>query len=138
MFADLADNPTGASLPVGSAVLGPAAAAAVLNLVLVWGIGAAMHVAALVMMYAALVGGGAVGRGAVPGLQRATASLRLAALCANSVVDDEASGDAGGSGSAMYADLADNPTDASLPVGSAVLGPAAAAAVLNLVLVWGI
>ncbi|CUG88915.1 GP46-like surface antigen, putative, partial [Bodo saltans] len=85
-------------------------------------------------VYATTVMGGAgsLGRGAVPALQRALASLRLAARCNaamnianNSAVD----------GGLMFSDLADNPLSVLLPVGAVDLSAAGGAAVMNAVLV---
>ncbi|CUG70924.1 GP46-like surface antigen, putative [Bodo saltans] len=74
--------------------------------------------------------GGTLGRGAVPGLQRAVASLRLTAATNLSSDDDD---DA--SGSSLFGDLADNPLGISIPVGAVGLSASAGAALMDIVLV---
>ncbi|CUF20753.1 transmembrane protein, putative [Bodo saltans] len=77
-------------------------------------------------------GAGSSGRGVVPGIQRAVASLRLAARCNAATII--ASSDADG-GSTMFSDLADNALGVSIPVGAVDLSAAGGAAVMNAVLV---
>ena len=88
-------------------------------------------------VYTAVMGGaGTLGRGAVPALQRAVASLRLAARC--SAATNSANGSASGaddSGNTMFDDLADNPLGVSIPVDAMDLSAAGGAAVMNAVLV---
>ncbi|CUG94327.1 GP46-like surface antigen, putative, partial [Bodo saltans] len=88
--------------------------------------------AAAAMMYATLVtSGGVVGRGAVPSVQRAANALRLTALCQQ--LDNTA--DTNAANPVPCSDLSDYPLGAPIPVGDEMLGLAAGAAVLNLLLV---
>jgi hypothetical protein len=92
-------------------------------------IGAGVRSTSAAMVYATLLASSTSvgGRGAVPGLQRAVASLRLAARCKAAESSDNSS--------AMFGDLADSPLGVDVPVGAAELGAAGGAAVMNAVLV---
>jgi hypothetical protein len=100
-------------------------------------IAAAVKTTSTAVLYATLIAGGAsVGRGAVPSLQRATSVLSLAALCrAAATTNMTHSADQSDDNDDQFANLADNPLSASLPLRSEVLNAAAGAAVVNLALV---
>ncbi|CUF20612.1 GP46-like surface antigen, putative [Bodo saltans] len=88
------------------------------------------------VVYAALLSGGAgtLGRGSVPAIQRASASLRLAARCNAALTATNVTASYN-DGNTMFSDLADNPLGVSIPVGAVDMSAAGGAAVMNGVLV---
>ncbi|CUE65453.1 membrane-associated protein, putative, partial [Bodo saltans] len=102
-----------------------------------------VRAASAAMVYTTIIAGGlgSTGRGGVPGLQRAVASLRLAARCnaATSSTSRSNTSSIGDDDAPMFSDLADNPLGVSVSVGGGASAPsldaAAGASVMNAVLV---